>query len=414
MKKTLLLFTSAFPYNTSEPFLNPEFPLYEMFYQHVVIVTSRKKNEKPTRKLDLDFFTVIDDCSHSGDYLALLHSTILGILDKQFYREIVRLIKAKKFSLKKICDLFIATSTGNYRAWLAHKWFQKNNGYKVQTIYSYWFNVAAYSAVKTKEKYFPKCFLVSRAHGYDLYEDRYKTKYPPNQLYIYNKVDYIAPISKNGKKYLNEKYGESSKVNVWYLGAKDNKVMGPIASRNSFRIVSCARVVKVKRLHKIIDALKKIENLNIIWTHLGDGDLLDDLKMYSMGLPDNIKIDFRGNLSNEDIYKIYEKEPFHIFLNTSASEGIPVSIMEAMSFGIPTIATNVGGTSELVDNGKNGLLLDVDYDDNELVKALELYSSMSESDYFKQRVAAREKFLNSFNAEKNCTDFLSMISDKSN
>lgn len=42
----------------------------------------------------------------------------------------------------------------------------------------------------------------------------------------------------------------------------------------------------------------------------------------------------------------------------SDSEGIPVSIMEAMSFGIPVIARNVGGMSEIV-NEENGLLLEM-------------------------------------------------------
>ena len=45
----------------------------------------------------------------------------------------------------------------------------------------------------------------------------------------------------------------------------------------------------------------------------------------------------------KDVYK-RQAQPYHVFLNVSSSEGVPVSIIEAMSFGIPCIATNVGGT----------------------------------------------------------------------
>ena len=59
-----------------------------------------------------------------------------------------------------------------------------------------------------------------------------------------------------------------------------------------------------------------------------------------------------------------------VFVLTSISEGLPNTIMEAMAAGIPIVATNVGGCSELVVNGKNGLLVPSN-NKNELVKAIE-------------------------------------------
>jgi len=49
-------------------------------------------------------------------------------------------------------------------------------------------------------------------------------------------------------------------------------------------------------------------------------------------------------LPHNDVLNYYASNPVDVFINTSSSEGLPVSIMEAMSFGIPVIATNVGGT----------------------------------------------------------------------
>jgi glycosyltransferase involved in cell wall biosynthesis len=48
-----------------------------------------------------------------------------------------------------------------------------------------------------------------------------------------------------------------------------------------------------------------------------------------------------------------------VFINVSSSEGVPVSIMEAMSFGIPAIATDAGGNREIV-NSSSGFLIPVD------------------------------------------------------
>src|SRR5690606_29948218 len=71
---------------------------------------------------------------------------------------------------------------------------------------------------------------------------------------------------------------------------------------------------------------------------------------------------------NNDVIMQYYKDNFlDLFINVSESEGIPVSIMEAFSFGIPCFATDVGGTKELV-NKTNGLLVDINFDINELTE----------------------------------------------
>ena len=62
-------------------------------------------------------------------------------------------------------------------------------------------------------------------------------------------------------------------------------------------------------------------------------------------LPSTISVKIMGRMKNKDIYSLYEKEKPDLFINLSSSEGIPVSIMEAMSFGIPVISTDVGGTT---------------------------------------------------------------------
>ena len=67
------------------------------------------------------------------------------------------------------------------------------------------------------------------------------------------------------------------------------------------------------------------------------------------------QIDFLGFMNEEGI--IQELQRSDLFVLPSFVEGVPVSAMEAMAIGVPVIATNVAGTSELVENGKTGLLV---------------------------------------------------------
>ena len=50
-------------------------------------------------------------------------------------------------------------------------------------------------------------------------------------------------------------------------------------------------------------------------------------------------------------------EEAHVFALASLNEGVPVAVMEAMAMEVPAVVTNVGGTSELVDDGADAVLV---------------------------------------------------------
>src|SRR5690606_21905315 len=87
-------------------------------------------------------------------------------------------------------------------------------------------------------------------------------------------------------------------------------------------------------------------------------------------LPENINVIFHGRISNLELMTFYKSNYVDLFINVSQFEGVPVSIMEALSFGIPCFATNAGASSEVV-NPNIGKLVEIDFDIQELIYFIE-------------------------------------------
>ena len=88
-----------------------------------------------------------------------------------------------------------------------------------------------------------------------------------------------------------------------------------------------------------------------MWTHIGEGNLKAKIEKYCSELIPQSNFKFLGQLTNAEVIDYYLSNNIDLFINTSSYEGIPVSIMEAQSFGVPVIATDVGGNTESVRNG---------------------------------------------------------------
>ena len=200
----------------------------------------------------------------------------------------------------------------------------------------------------------------------------------------------------------------ADKITAAFLGTMD-KGVEEYYSSDKFRIVSCSNVVEVKRLDLLIEALANIQKHQIKWTHFGDGVLMEKIKKLAANLPANIEVDFRGNVANSTLMDDYKNNCYDLFVNLSSSEGIPVSIMEAMSFGIPCLATNAGGTGEIVEDGITGRLIPIDTPVEEISKLIESFIVMGRKDYQNMRTNARKLWKEKFDADKNYKKFVSEI-----
>ncbi len=118
-----------------------------------------------------------------------------------------------------------------------------------------------------------------------------------------------------------------------------------------------------------------------------------------------MKCRFAGEVKNRELMDFYARTPVDCFVNTSSSEGLPVSIMEACSFGIPVLATDVGGTSEIVREGKNGFLLKPDFAPGELAQRIRELIRMPQSEKQALRGASRQIWQDNFCSETNYRKF---------
>ena len=85
--------------------------------------------------------------------------------------------------------------------------------------------------------------------------------------------------------------------------------------------------------------------------------------------------------------------------------------MEAISFGSPVIATDVGGTSEVVTE-ETGVLIPADFDVKELAEQIRRYISMNEHEYDDARHRARMFWEENFSASKNYAEFYCEITER--
>ncbi len=143
----------------------------------------------------------------------------------------------------------------------------------------------------------------------------------------------------------------TKKMNKIIFNQKKNNLKIGIRNDNK-NIISISRLVHEKNIFEIFKIAKNFQMYNFIV--LGDGYLLDKAKNYLK--TNNINnVYLFGN--TKDIFKyLYESD---LFLSTSLNEGHPISILEAMSIGLPIVASRVTGNIDTIKSGYSGFFYDL-------------------------------------------------------
>jgi len=137
-------------------------------------------------------------------------------------------------------------------------------------------------------------------------------------------------------------------------GAPDGR--SPSAPGGPVRLVCVARLSPVKRIDLLLEALAMLPAAGPAWkcTIVGGGRLEGDLRAKSEALGLAAAVQFTGHV--EDVRPYLEKADVCVL--SSEKEGLPLSLVEAMAFGLPCVVTDVGGNREIVLHRKTGLLVE--------------------------------------------------------
>jgi glycosyltransferase involved in cell wall biosynthesis len=176
-------------------------------------------------------------------------------------------------------------------------------------------------------------------------------------------ASFVRFISEDGLRMAREKgIGPAGNARVLHMGVA---IPGRVRRRyEPWPVLLCpARLVEVKGHRFLLEAWRILRSRGVrgeLWL-AGQGELRAPLEALSEALGLACSVKFLGAVPHVELLKIYENGAVSavvlpsVDLGQGCHEGIPVALIEAMSYGIPVVATPTGGTGELVVPG-TGLL----------------------------------------------------------
>ena len=380
-RKTLVLLVADYPNSNGEPFLEDELKVISGDFEHVYLLqTNSSENEDPNQ-----MFVPTNTTIHSISKVStvfFLDKIIYFFTFVYWHQVFLALFKHKvrlTFSLLKSINYYLVSSKANKKA-LSDFILLENIDINSSVFYSYWCDIYTFSLARLNEIN-KSLHFVTRVHGWDLYFERHEESFLPFREYIFKHADRIFPVSQDGRKYLLDKRLtlDSSKILTSYLGVSPLRcnlryVNSTLESNldfssSTFHLLSLSHINQIKRLDKILDALCLFEkDYLFVWHHIGWGvehfeQTFKEKVASQLKTKKNVEVRFHGRFSKQQVRDFLETTPIDFIVNSSDTEGVPVSLMEAAAAGIPAIAFDVGGIPAVVKNAYNGFLIRQDVED---------------------------------------------------
>lgn len=286
--------------------------------------------------------------------LGKLRAKLCALLSRQFWREALHLRRDGMLTPTNLMKLLLFTMRG----YALRNWTLASLRKEEQTtLYAFWMSYEGFAAALCKRRR-KALHAIARGHAFDIDVERNPLNPYLMKRFIGETLDGIYPISADALTRLNACASlPQEKLHVLGMGSTGGEATerfsAPMYADGIFRIVSCAAVIAIKQVPVLIDALAMWQGGRVRWTHIGGGADEKAVRTYAaekLGALHQIEFEITGAVARERVQRIYAVQPFDVFVNTSRSEGVPVSIMEAMRAGLPVVAPAVGGIPELVDD----------------------------------------------------------------
>ena len=206
----------------------------------------------------------------------------------------------------------------------------------------------------------------------------------------YKCADKAVVASFQDSRYIHSKYGlPQEKINVIH-NFINTEVFCPVDCKKYFnRMIFIGRLDPQKNLLDLLEALSKTKLTLDIY---GDGPLREQLARKAKDL--DVSVNFMGVVANKDLPEALNR--YRYFILPSLYEGMPKSLLEAMSCGLICIGTDIDGINEIIDDNINGYLAKAT-DPDSLAEAIDRATRLPGDSI---AAKARQKIISDFSIEK--------------
>lgn len=405
-KRKMILITDYYPFSTGETFLENEVPyLAENF--DLIILTSDLESAQ-TRAVPNGVTIYRIDAKQGYSFWEKCKYTAKFLCTRIGWQEIFEILATKtKIRTRLLSSLYFFVEAESFlRQVDAVAALQPEED---TIVYSYWANYKLLAFVNKKKRAHFK--LVSRFHGYDLYNERYQDGRQPFKNQMDEALDAGLFVSEAGYNYYNRRFKvkNPSIHHLFRLGTNTPQCIPEKQQKHRFLLCSCSNVIPLKRVELIVEALKQLGDYPLRWVHFGDGNKFEAVQRLAMELPEQVHYELKGRVGNHEVLDFYSKNYVDCFITTSQTEGgCPVSIMEAISYGVPIVATSVGGIPEMLRETPN-ILLPEDPEIALIADAIKQIYSMTEEKTNEIRQCNMERWRSAFSQEQNNNQLIEFL-----
>lgn len=213
-------------------------------------------------------------------------------------------------------------------------------------IYSLWAGTPGLCAFLLSKHY--KSGLVIRYHGQDLYED--SRGFVPFNRYVSQSSNVTNVFLGNTameyfQSEVNPSIAQSVVVPLSVTNLVQAKWKGNTSKLKVLTVSNDARLKRTGLIHQCLTHLSETENLRIEWEHAGKlrADTIETLKANSK----NFRFNYLGEIEQAKLREYMANSDFSFLLSLSESEGMPYSITQSLSLGIPVVSTKVGAIEDI-------------------------------------------------------------------
>ena len=226
------------------------------------------------------------------------------------------------------------------------------------------------------------------------------------------KADIVITPSRHLSNVVKNWGVKADKLKVIYNGTRITNNEFSKSNSNIIKLITVGRLAPWKNVNTIIEAVHLLKNqdlkINLIIVGSGPEDL--DLKKQVNNLNLTNEVIFTGQKKYSDLKEYYKSAD--IYIQSSGYEGLPHVLLEAINFDLAIISTPIGGTNEILQDGKNGFILDLEKGikpNSENLKNIILEVVNNKKLTEEKKVNAKKLLNSKFDESKNLYEYLEIL-----